>query len=62
MADRRIHVAFGVFVLQIATPVAVTSYLLAQKYGTDVDEVAGLVIVSTLLSVIAIPILLAVLL
>ena len=56
------HVAFGVFVLQIATPVAVTSYLLAQKFGTEVDEVAGLVIVSTVLSVFALPILLAVLL
>ena len=55
-------VAFGVLVVQIATPVAVTSYLLAQKYGADANEVAGLVIVSTVLSVIAIPILLAVLL
>ena len=55
-------VAFGVLVVQIATPVAVTSYLLAQKYGADANEVAGLVIVSTLLSVIAIPVLLAVLL
>jgi predicted permease len=55
-------VAFAVLVVQIATPVAVTSYLLAQKYGADANEVAGLVIVSTLLSVIAIPILLAVLL
>ena len=55
-------VAFGVLVVQIATPVAVTSYLLAQKYGADANEVAGLVIVSTLLCVIAIPILLAVLL
>jgi predicted permease len=55
-------IAFGVLVVQIATPVAVTSYLLAQKYGADANEVAGLVIVSTVLSVIAIPILLAVLL
>lgn len=55
-------VAFGVLVVQIATPVAVTSYLLAQKYGADANEVAGLVIVSTLLSVIAIPVLLVVLL
>tara|TARA_R110002094_G_scaffold9620_11_gene19113 strand:+ start:1698 stop:2579 length:882 start_codon:yes stop_codon:yes gene_type:complete len=55
-------VAFGVLVVQIATPVAVTSYLLAQKYGADANEVAGLVIVSTLLSVIALPVLLAILL
>ena len=28
-------VAFGVLVVQISTPVAVTSYLLAEKYGAD---------------------------
>jgi predicted permease len=52
-------VAFAVLVLQVSTPVAVTSYLLAQKYGADADGVAGLVVVSTLLSVIYIPIVLA---
>ncbi|WP_208353339.1 AEC family transporter [Pseudaestuariivita rosea] len=51
-------VALAVLVLQLATPVAVTSYLLAEKYGADADAVAGLVVVSTLLSVITIPILL----
>ena len=56
------RVAFGVLVLQIATPVAVTSYLLAEKYGADADSVAGLVVVSTLISVGALPLLLAVLL
>ena len=55
-------IAFAVLVVQIATPVAVTSYLLAQKYGADANEVAGLVIASTVLSVIALPVLLAVLL
>ena len=55
-------IAFAVLVVQIATPVAVTSYLLAQKYGADADEVAGLVIASTVLSVMALPVLLAVLL
>ncbi|MGB2200295.1 MAG: AEC family transporter [Pseudooceanicola atlanticus] len=54
--------AFAVLVLQIATPVAVTSYLLAEKYGADGQAVAGLVVVSTLLSVVAIPLILAVLL
>lgn len=54
-------VAFAVLVLQVATPVAVTSYLLAEKYGADAQSVAGLVVVSTLLSVIALPLLLAVL-
>jgi predicted permease len=54
--------AFAVLVLQLATPVAVTSFLLAEKYGADADKVAGLVVVSTLLSVAALPMLLAVLL
>lgn len=54
--------AFAVLVIQIATPVAVTSYLLAEKYGADSQAVAGLVVVSTLLSVLALPLLLAVLL
>ncbi len=52
-------IAFGALVLQVATPVAVTSYLLAEKYGGDAQAVAGLVVVSTLLSVAALPVLLA---
>ncbi len=48
-------VPFGVLVLQVSTPVAVTSYLLAEKYGADAGAVAGLVVTSTLLSVITIP-------
>lgn len=44
-------VAFGVLVLQMATPVAVTGYLLASKYEADAEAVAGLVVVSTLLAV-----------
>lgn len=56
------RIAFGVLVLQVATPVAVTSYMLAEKYGADSDEVAGLVVASTLMSVAALPLLLAVLL
>ncbi len=50
--------AFGVLVLQLATPVAVTSYLLAERYEVDPDAVAGLVMVSTLMSVAALPVLL----
>lgn len=53
---------FGVLVLQVATPVAVTSYLLAAKYGAHAEDVAGLVVTSTLMSVAALPLLLAVLL
>ncbi len=52
-------VAFGVLVLQVGTPVAVTSYMLAEKYGADSDAVAGLVVVSTLLSVGVLPLILA---
>lgn len=55
-------VAFAVLVIQVSTPVAVTSYLLAAKYGADSESVAGLVVVSTLMSVIAIPLMLGVLL
>lgn len=52
-------VAFAVLVLQVATPVAVTSYLLAEKYADDAEAVAGLVVVSTLTSVATIPLTLA---
>ena len=48
-------IPFAVLILQIATPVAVTSYLLAVKYEADSDVVAGLVVVSTVLSVGYIP-------
>ncbi len=49
------------FVLQCAMPVAVYNYLFAQMYNNDPEEVASLVIVSTVLSVLTTPILLAVL-
>jgi len=52
-------VALAVLVMQVGTPVAVTSYLLAEKYGADAGEVAGLVVVSTLVSIITIPLTLA---
>lgn len=52
----------GVLVLQLATPVAVTSYLLAEKYGADASAVAGLVVVSTVLSIATLPALLTVVL
>lgn len=51
--------AMAVLTVQLATPVAVTSYMLAEKYGADSDSVAGLVVVSTVLSVIALPLTLA---
>jgi predicted permease len=53
------EVPFAVLVLQVSTPVAVTSYMLAEKYGADSDSVAGLVVASTLTAVAAIPLILA---
>lgn len=52
-------VAAAVLIVQVATPVAVTSYLLAEKYGADAQTVAGLVVASTLLAVLALPVILA---
>ncbi|WP_278921989.1 MULTISPECIES: AEC family transporter [Pseudophaeobacter] len=54
-------IAFGVLVLQLATPVAVTSYLLAEKFGAEAEAVAGLVVVSTLMAIAALPLVLSVL-
>jgi predicted permease len=52
-------VAAAVLILQVSTPVAVTSYMLAEKYGADAQPVAGLVVASTVLSVISLPLILA---
>jgi len=49
----------AVLIVQISTPVAVTSYLLAEKYGTEAQPVAGMVVASTILSVITLPLILA---
>ncbi|AJE45136.1 AEC family transporter [Celeribacter indicus] len=54
-------VPFAVLVVQLATPIAVTSYMLAEKYGADSDTVAALVVASTLLSIVVLPVLLALL-
>lgn len=51
--------ALAVLILQVTTPVAVTSYMMAEKYGADAQSVAGLVIASTLLSVVTLPLTLA---
>jgi predicted permease len=48
----------GAFVLQCAMPVAVYNYVYSQIYDTRPEEIASLVVVSTLLSVITVPILL----
>ena len=52
-------VAMAVLILQLSTPVAVTTYMLAAKYGADGEAVAGMVIVSTLLSIVTLPLTLA---
>ena len=52
-------VATAVLIVQVATPVAVTSYLLAEKYGADAQPVAGLVVASTLLSVVTLPLIIS---
>ena len=49
----------AILIVQISTPVAVTSYLLAEKYGTEAQPVAGMVVASTVLSVITLPLILA---
>lgn len=55
-------VARGALVLQLIMPAAVTNYLLAARYDRDPDAVAGLVVVSTLVSLAAVPVALALLL
>lgn len=55
-------IAFGVFILQAMTPVAVTSYLLAERFDAGGAEVARFVMITTLLAIPVIPILLRVLL
>lgn len=54
-------IPLSVLIIQISTPVAVTSYMLAEKYRADSDAVAALVVSSTLLSVLYLPLLLALL-
>ncbi len=48
-----------VLILQASMPVGVLNYLFAHRYGRSLEQVASLVLVSTLISVISIPALLA---
>jgi predicted permease len=50
-------VAQGVLVLQGAMPAAVFSYLFAARYERDADDIAGIVLVSTLLGAVTLPLL-----
>lgn len=45
----------GVLILQSSMPVAVFNYLLAVRYGRDPGEVAGMVVLSTLMAFIVLP-------
>lgn len=51
-----------ILMLQSAMPVAVINFLFAQRYGTDPAEVAGLVVLSTLLGFATLPFLIGALL
>lgn len=48
-------VARGVLVIQSAMPAAVLNYLFAVRYGNDPQDVAGVVVISTVMSVVALP-------
>ena len=51
--------AQAVLVLQGSMPAAVFNYLFAARYGRDADDVAGIVLVSTLLAAVTMPLLVA---
>jgi predicted permease len=50
--------ARGVLIVQSSMPVAVFNYLFAQRYRRAPEEVAGLVVISTALSFLTLPMLL----
>jgi len=52
--------AKAILILQISTPVSVTSYLISERFKRESNEVASLVIISTLLSILYIPIILSI--
>ena len=49
----------AVLILQSANPVAVYNYLFAQRWNNEPEEVAGVVVLSTVASILTIPLLLA---
>ena len=49
----------GVLILQCAMPVAVFNFLFAERYGNQPEEVAGMVVISTVMSFATLPFLLA---
>jgi predicted permease len=52
----------GVLILGSAMPVAVFNYMFAERYERSPEEVAGVVVVSTLLALLTIPLLISILL
>jgi len=52
-------VAKGVLILQGAMPAAIFNYLFSARYDRHPDDVAGIVLVSTLLSALTLPLLMA---
>jgi predicted permease len=50
--------ARGVLILQSSMPAAVFNYLLAQRYDHHADDTAGVVVISTVLALIVLPLLL----
>jgi malate permease and related proteins len=48
----------AVLILQAANPVAVYNYFFAQRWGNEPEAVAGVVVLSTLLAVLTVPLLL----
>lgn len=48
-------VARGVVVIQSAMPAAVLNYLFAARYGNDPQEAASIVVISTVFSIVALP-------
>ena len=49
----------GVLILQCSMPVAVFNFLFAERYNNQPEEVAGMVVISTVLSFATLPFLLA---
>jgi len=49
----------GVFVLEASMPAGVLNYIFAQRYGREPVQVASLVLVSTLVSLVSIPLILS---
>lgn len=50
--------ARGVLILQCSMPVAIFNYLLAEKYKQNASETAELIVVSTILSLVTLPLIL----